>query len=184
MPEMISLLNLRVASTSGDVLVFKSREPVNVPAHMVALCASKGCALMTPELADIVDNTSRQPVDFVGDVRTSLLFLAAKAVAERNKASDFDSSGTPKAAIVSKRVGFDVGQPELRKVYEKFLDMQANGTAFTVHPTAVNAMRVIEAEDRADLADLGVELLGADKAELEAMQTKDLRAFLLKKLQG
>lgn len=184
MPEMISILNVRVASTSGDVLLFEARKPVNVPAHMVALCASKGCALLTPELADIVDNTSRQPVDFVGDIRASLLFLASKSVAERNKASDFDSSGTPKAAIVSKLVGFDAGQPEVRKIFEKYLDMTKNGTAFNVHPTAVNAMRVIEAEDRAELADLGVELLGADKAELEGMQTKDLRAFLLKKLQG
>lgn len=184
MPNMISLRSFRLETTKGHVLAFTAKEPKFVPAAVVSEAMAAGCVPADEADQPFYDDLTRARVEFVGDVRNSMLYLAVKAVIEKNDVTkDFDGSGVPKHESVSAALGFEVFQPEVTAIYQQYLQVQAENIEFPLHPAAPNIQRILEASSKAELVDLAVEF-GHDEKKAKGLSARDLRKMLLVKLSG
>lgn len=181
--EMVSLLDRRVATLHGHIVLFEANVPRMVPALIVPECMAAGCAptnlASTPKLEDV----SRAKVEFQGDIRRSMLYLAVKTLAEENDPKKFDAGGYPKTATVSAMLGFEINRQELVTVYQQYTTAKAEKLAVPLHPMADQVLAVIQAESKDDLLDLAGEI-GVDFDKAKGMQQRDLRKTLLVKLSG
>lgn len=182
MIKMKSLRQFRLASTTGHVVLFKANEVVEVPQAIVPEAMAAGCV---PADGDGVfhEDLDRAKVEFTGDVRRSMLYLAVKRVVEVNKPADFDGSGTPSITAVESRLGFDVTKPEVLAIYREYQTYVSEGRDFPLHPASENILRVIDAGTKAELIDLAEEF-GIDGAKAKGLTVKDLRKLLLVKFDG
>lgn len=182
--EMVSLLDQRVASTSGHIVLFQANVPRMVPASLVQECMAKGCAPVNLAAAPRLEDVSRAKVEFQGDIRRTMLFLAVKSLAEENDSKKFDAGGYPKTAVVSGMLGFEINRQELVSVYQQYSSAKAENLHVPLHPSAERALAVISAESKDELLDLAGEI-GVDNFDkLKGMQVRDLRKTLLVKLSG
>jgi len=192
MPNMISQRSFRLPTTTGHVLLFKANVPLYVPPSAVSAALSAGCIAADGSNVDqldsmLADGETLQPaVGFVGDVRESLIFLAIQELIKHNKASNFDGSGAPKPEAIGDLLGFDITHPEMVKVYRAHLQANEDDDQYSLHPSAPQALRVIRAESKAELAGIADEVI-TDEAEAKAAKkqnVRDLRRLLLSKLSG
>lgn len=183
MPQMISLRNFRLASLSGHVIQVKAKEPFDCPDDVVEEAMKAGCAPANAEDQPFYDDLSRAKVDFHGDLRRSMVFMAISAIVKDNNVKHFDGGGLPKAAVISDRLGYDVTPKEVGAVYQIYLSCKSEGTTFELHPQAQHVMRVVEATDRAELMLLADEF-GIEEGKAKGMSARDLRKLLLSKLNG
>jgi hypothetical protein len=182
MPEMISLRNYRLATTTGHVLNFEANKPRYVPDAAVAAAMAAGCALVNADEQPFYDDTARATIEFAGDLRRSLIYLACKAIAEGNDTKYFDSSGTPKHDVVGDRIGLTLSQKEVRTAYEMYTSCRAEGRDPALHPESQFVLRVAEAEGRPDLLELAKEY-DYPEDKVKGLSTKELRKLLLLKVQ-
>ena len=183
MPEMISLRAFRLASTTGHVIEFEARTPRYVPEAAVPEAMAAGCVPADDAAIPFYDDLSRAKVEFQGDIRRSMIYLAVKMIAEANVTKEFDGGGTPKTAVISDRLGFEVSRKEVVDVYQQYLSAKADGREFALHPQAQNILRVIEAETKDELIALAEEF-DVDGAKAKGLVVKDLRKLLLVKFSG
>lgn len=182
MPKMISLQNLRLDTVEGAVLRFKPNVPTYVPPRAVAAALAKGCAHVDEKDRTFHEDMSRARVDFSGELRQSLLFLAVNSLMEKNNPKDFDGGGVPLAAAVTDLVGFDVAGSEMPPIHQLWHQVQ-DGAEFTLHENANQVQNVMEASSKAELLEIakGLEL---EDAEVKSLNVKPLRKLLLTKLSG
>lgn len=183
MPEMISLRTFRLPSLTGHVILFEANTPRNVPDAVVPEAMAAGCVPTDAAAIPFHEDLSRAKVEFQGDVRRSMLFLAVKLIAENNVAKDFDGGGTPKTTVVAARLGYEVSRQEVIDVYQQYLTVKSEGREYALHPQAQNILRVLEAESKDELIDLAEEF-GVDGAKAKGLVVKDLRKLLLVKFSG
>jgi hypothetical protein len=182
--EMLSLIDVRVATTKGHVIPFEARKPRMVPADAVQDCMARGCAPTATDKIPVQEDVSRAKVEFQGDVRRSMLYLTVKLLAEENDVKNFDSGGYPKSAVIANRLGFEVPRKEIVEVFQQYNAAKAEGTQVPLHAAASQALEVLQAEDKAELLDVASEM-GVDNFDkLKGMQLRELRKTLLVKLSG
>ena len=183
MPEMISLRSFRLATLSGHVLQFEAKKPKYVPDEAVSDAMAAGCVMANEEDTPFYEDLSRAKVDFVGDVRKSMLYLAVEEMVKENDVKNFDAGGNPKTQAVSAMLGFEVARAELTDIYQQFQTIKSENGEYALHPAAPNILKVIQAQDRAELVELAAEF-GVDKGKAKGLQVRDLRKLLLVKLSG
>ena len=183
MPKMLSLRNYRLATKAGPIMVFKAKEPRDVPGVAVPDALAAGCAMVDISDQPFFDNLGTAKVSFGGDVRKSLLFLACRELAKENDAKKFTAGGLPRVPAVEALTGFDTNAKEITEAYQQVTSHLRNGEEFQLHPSAENALKVIQADGREDLSLLAMEMFDdAFNARLEGLQTRDIRTAMLQKL--
>lgn len=183
MPNMISLRNFRLASTTGHVIQFEARVARDVPDVLVPEAMAAGCVPTDETDIPFHEDLSRAKIEFQGDIRRSMLFLAVKLVAETNAAKDFDGGGVPKVKTISDRLGYEVSRKELIDIWQQYLTTKAEDREYALHPQAANILLVLEAETKDELIALAEEF-GVDGAKAKGLMVKDLRKLLLVKFSG
>lgn len=183
MPEFISLRSFRLGTTFGHVIQFEAKVPKNIPDNCVPAAMAAGCVPADESAIPFHEDLERARVEFTGDVRKSMIFLAVKAIAEKNDPKDFDGGGTPKLAVVKEALGLEISRKDLADVYQQYLTVTAEGQEYALHPAAPNILRVIEAGDKAELLELAEEF-EVDGAKAKGLTVKDLRKLLLVKFSG
>lgn len=183
MPMMVSLRNVRIESTKGHVVVMEAKVPKFIPDAIVPEAAAKGCAMAEEGDEHFYEDLSNVNVEFQGDVRKSMIYLAVQAIVEKNNTKDFDGSGVPRAEVISKALGFDVVRSEVADVYQLYLQASAGEEDFPLHPAAPNIQRVLDAGSKVELVELADEF-GVPKDKATGLTVKDLRKLLLVKFNG
>jgi hypothetical protein len=183
MIEMISLRTFRLATTKGHVVQFKAKEPRMVPDEIAADAMAQGCMPTNEADAPFIDDMSRASVEFQGDIRRSVLLLAVETIAKLNEPRNFTGAGTPKAKVLSERLGFDVTPTEVTAVWQEYMGAKNQGIELPMHPQAKNVIAVIDAEDRETLHALAAQF-NIPKDRLEGLSSRDARRLLLTKFHG
>lgn len=184
MPLMLSLRPFRLATTTGHVVVFEANVPKDVPAAVVSEAMKYGCVPVDgAEAVPFSDNGPAPRVEFAGDVRRSMIFLAVKQIVEINDVKNFNGAGHPKVDVVAARLGFDLTEKELVQVFQLYMQSVKENTTYDLHPNAPNIARVLEADGKADLTDLAKEF-GVDPEDLKGLNSNTIRKRLLLKLGG
>lgn len=182
-----SIRSFHHVSLSGHSVNIEAGKANPVPAILLPELMAKGCALCNEndlELA-VKDDVAQARVEFVGDLRKQIIFLAIKRLVADNDKDSFDAGNFVKAAAIKGVVGFHVDNKEAVALHQKYMDSEKNGTPFDVSAEAVNAMRVIEAGDTAELTKLLVDEFAVCKPEeLVGKSLKDARRLGLHKLAG
>lgn len=183
MPLMISLRKFRLESTTGHCIQFEPREPVYVPDVAVSDAMKAGC--VPAEEADIPfhEDLSRAKVEFVGDVRSSMIYLAIDAIVKRNNSKDFDGGGVPRQALINDTLGFETTRKEIVQVYQQYMQVKAENLEYALHPAAPQILKVLEAGDKGELLELAEEF-GVENEKSKGLSVRDLRKLLLVKLSG
>lgn len=183
MPLMRSLRAFRLATTTGHVILFKPDTPVFVPDVAVSEAMQAGCVPVDESDTPFIEDLSRAKVEFQGDVRRSMVYLAVKAVVERNNAKEFDGGGTPKASVISDALGFEIGNKEVQDVFQLYLQAKNEDVEFALHPHADNIQLILLADTKGELLQLAEEF-GVDAAKAKGLVMRDLRKLLLTKFSG
>lgn len=182
MPMMKMLQNLRLDTLSGSVLRFKADEPLFVPNRAVAAATARGAVMVDPKDRTVHDDLSRLNVDFSGELRQSLLFLAVSTTMKKNSPKDFNGGGSPTVDAIEKLTGFPVAESEITPVYQLWHQVQDGGT-YNVHPDTENVQRVMEAGSKAELLGIADEMdIGEEVTK--GLTNKELHKLLLSKLSG
>src|SRR5690606_22283912 len=124
MPQMKSLRTFRLASTTGHVVQFIANEARDVHPDLVQEAMAHGCVLVDPADQPFYDDLARAKVDFTGDIRKSMLYLAVKSLAEENDTRKFDAGGSPKAAVVGDMLGLTIGKREVNDMFQQYLTIR------------------------------------------------------------
>jgi hypothetical protein len=183
MVKMVSLRTFRLASKSGNVIMFEAKEPKDVHPDAVSEAMAAGCVPVDQADANFHEDLSRAKVEFHGDVRRSVILLALQAIVGENNTKHFDGSGIPKASVVSDRVGFDVLPAELRAQFELYMTSRKESTDLALHPEAANILRVVEAASKNELLGLAEEF-GTDVEKAKGLSAREIRKVLLAKFAG
>lgn len=183
MIEMVSLRKFRLATTKGHVILFEAKKPKKVPEDVVAEAMAAGCVPTKDSDALFIDDLTRSKVEFQGDIRRSVLLLAVDVIAKENDAKNFNGAGTPKAKVLSERLGFDVTQGEVTSIWQEYMGAKNNGVELPMHPDAQKVIAVLSAEDRETLCALAAQF-DMPKDRLEGLSTRDARKLLLTKFHG
>lgn len=183
MPEFISLRSFRLETTLGHIVQFERSVPKFIPEVVVPFAMAAGCVPVDSADIPFYDDKARTTVEFNGDIRRSLIYIAVKHCVTKNDSKDFDGSGVPKASVLTTRLGFEVGRKEAVDVFQQYTTLKNEGRDFDYDSKALNVMRVIEAEDRAELMEIAEEF-GIEERTRKGLQVRELRKLLLTKLSG
>lgn len=183
MPQMISLRSFTLQTTKGHCIAFEAKAPKYVPPDVVSEAMAQGCVPTDESEIPFIEDVQRSKVEFQGDIRKAMIYIAVKTVIERNNVKDFDGAGVPKTSVVAERIGYEVSRAELLDIYQQYNTIKSEGGEYALNDQAKNAMRVIEAEDKAELVDLAEEF-GVAKDKAKGLSVRDLRKLLLVKLSG
>ena len=183
MLKMISLRNVRVPSTTGHVVLFEAKVPRDVPDEIVSEAMALGCVPVDEADIPFHEDLSRAKVEFQGDVRKSMIYLAVQLLAEENNVKKFDGGGTPKTSVVADMLGYEVGRQEVLDTFRQYQTVRAEGIEYKLHPAAPNILRVLQAETKDELVGLADEF-GVDEKKAKGLVVRDLRKLLLVKFSG
>jgi len=103
MPKMIANRDVRVASLTGHVIVFKENVIKNVARAAVSDCLKVGIILAPGETLDTVTPDQAVPG---GAERLEKIKEVTRSIIARNERDDFGSAGRPTARAVDTRCGF------------------------------------------------------------------------------
>lgn len=180
--EVVSPRTFVLRTKAGVTCPFVAGEVREIPRFALAEALAQGVRPVDEsEIPDQHQDNRPIVVDFQSDLRRSIIYTAVSIIAEKNNATDFDASNTPKVGLVAERVGFSVSPKELLDVYDRYKESKSNGTAFEVHPNAKLALTVIQATSLQELL-LAAEELGENPKELKKIgSARDIRAKLMRK---
>lgn len=178
---MKSLRDFTLTSTLGHTIQIKSEGLNDVPAALVAAAMEKGCVPADPEDAPFHEDMSRSKLDFVGDLRQALIYLAIEKVLEENDPMSVDGSGYPKAGVISDLAGFNVVGAEVAPVFQLYMTLKQDGKEYPLPANAELIRSVMDANDKAELL-LLAEQAGIAKTKAKALNGRDLRKLVLTKL--
>ncbi len=183
MPQMKSLRNFRLATTTGFVAMVSASEPFFCPDNCVDEAMKAGCVPVNEGDIPFYEDASRARVDFVGNLRASIIYMAIDVIVKENNTKNFDAGGMPKLDVVADRLAMQVSPAELRDLFQQYLSNKADGKEYDVHPQAKRVVDVLEASTKAELHEMCGEYdIPTDKTK--GMNMKELRKILLVKLSG
>lgn len=177
MVSMISLRDVSVPSLTGHVIRFEAGVARDVPVHMVDEAMEKGCAPTDSVNLPSDSELGRKAVDFTGALRDSLLFLACKAVAEKNDATEF-SGTTPKGEVLGEITGFRVTAKEATAAFQVYMAAHKSGDTPELHPSADKILMVNQAGTKAEMVELA-ELFEFPKEEWSSKTKSELHEYLM-----
>lgn len=114
MPKMIANRDVRVASLSGHVILFKEGKVTPVARAAVEDCMKVGVILAPGETLDTSKPQSPVPG---GPERLASIREATQAVLARNERDDFGAAGRPTARAIDLRCGFKTDNAERDTVW-------------------------------------------------------------------
>lgn len=125
--KIVSNKDLRVATTTGAVVLFKANEPREVSNTIAAIAMQMGAK----QLGDVPEPILDEPSIAVEELLSLDIALdtkeesidekvvdALKQLIELGNPDDFKTDGTPKASVVNKAVGRTVRSDEREKAWE------------------------------------------------------------------
>lgn len=183
MPQMKSLRTFTLATTLGHMVHFEAETPTFVPEPVVPFALEKGCVMCDAADTPFFDDLSKAKVEFVGDVRSSIIYLAIDRVATKNDPKDFDGSNYPRAKVVADMLGFDVQPSEVAPLYQQYLSLKQDGKEYPLAPQAAAVLDVMDAANKSELLLLAEEQ-EIDAAKAKGLSARDLRKLLMVKLSG
>lgn len=183
MINMLSLRSFRLATTTGHVVHFKANTPTPVPDAAVQAAMNAGCVPVDKEDQPFIDDLNRVKIEFVGNMRKSLIFLAMDVLSRENSPKNFDGGGRPKTEVLTERLGFDVPAKERTAVWQDYMTAKNGGGEFQLHSEAEAAMECITATDLEELRTLAV-TNGFTAEQTNGLSSRDLRTLLLSKFSG
>lgn len=183
MVEVVSLRNFRLETTKGYIEQFEAKVPKKIPEAILPEAMQAGIMPTDADDQPFYEDLSRAKVEFTGDIRRSMVYLAVSAIMKSNDTKDFDAGGYPKTAAVANMLGFEVARQDVIDLFQAHQQAQASGNEFALHPASANILRVLEAGNKAELVELADEF-GVDKSKAQGLTVKDLRKLLLVKLDG
>lgn len=181
MIEMISLRTFTLSTTKGHCVRFEANVPKPVPEIIVQDAMNAGCVPAKESDRPFVDDMRTARVEFVGNMRRSLIYLAVDVLARENNQKNFDGGGRPKVSVLNERLGFDVPAQERTNIWQEYLSAKAAGAEPGLHPEAETVMEIISAEDLTELRHIAMQS-GVELAE--GLSTRDARKTLLAKFSG
>lgn len=110
--------NIRVATLSGHIFIFKKDEPVYVPPAVRHEMLQYGILPVDGDLP--VQEDKPRSSDPVGEERFSLLLEAIAEVVLKNDSDDFTASGMPKNSALEKVAGFNIDTAERSAAWKEF----------------------------------------------------------------
>lgn len=183
MPQMKSLRKFTLSTTLGHAISFTPDKPSYVPPEAVQAAMNAGCVIDDDSEVAFYEDLSRANVEFVGDVRTSLIYLTIEQLAKTNKPMDFDGAGNPKADVISDALGFKVIPSEVTPVYQLFLTNKQDNKEYALAPEALKAKAVLEAGTKAELI-LLAEDAGVGQEQYKGLNAREMRKLLMVKFSG
>lgn len=183
MPNMLSIRNFRLETTTGHSIEFKANVPTWVAPVAVPAAMAAGCVPEDAKDQPFYEDSFRDKVEFKGDIRRSMLHVAVKTIAERNDVKEFDGSGNPKTDAVVNRLGFEVTRNEVVDAFRIYMQAKAEDIEIDLHPSTAVIARIIDADDKKDLVELADEL-DVPKDKVKGLVARDLRKLLLAKCGG
>lgn len=183
MVTMHSLRTFTLYTTKGHCIRFEAKKPREVPNEIVQEAMTAGCVPVDENDIAGFEDLSRAKVEFQGDLRKSILYLAMEVFAHENNPKNFNAGGRPKANILSERLGFEVGSAETQSSWENYLSVKNSGSDVALHPNAKDVVAVISAEDAPELRALASKQ-GIPPTALEGLTVREIRKVLLTKLNG
>ena len=114
MPKMIANRDVRVASLSGHVYLFKANVVQGVAHGAVNDCLAVGVILAPGETLDTIAPTKDVPG---GEARLAQIKEVTISILARNERDDFGASGRPTARAVDSRCGFKTSEQERDMVW-------------------------------------------------------------------
>lgn len=180
MPEMISLRNFRLASTSGHIIQFEAKVPRNVPSAVVREALAAGCGFVDQADAESAapDDDARVRAGFNAGLRRSLIYAILARVLKSNNPKEFDSGKMPKTEVVSKALGIELGKDELKNAWQALQHANSTGEELAVHEDTEAVLNILDAESKADLLLVAREQNFTEE-EVSGLQPKDLRKHML-----
>lgn len=179
--EMMSLRNFTLKCMDGYCIPFKAKVPRMVRAQNVEAAMKAGCAPTDSVDLPADDKSKGKATDFAGTLRDSLLYLGCKTIAERNDVEEDFSGNTPKAAVLSKEVGFKVAAKETAEAFQVYLASTKSDEEFIVHPDAERVIMVHKAANIGELHELA-DLFEYPHDEYKSLGSGDLRMYMLEKM--
>ena len=183
MPNMKSLRTFTLSTTLGHTVRFEAEHPTYVAPAAVPAALEAGCVMCDAADTPFFDDLTKANVEFVGDIRQSIIYLAIDRVATKNDPKDFDGSNYPKAKVLADMLGFDVVPAEVAPLYQQYLNLKQDGKEFPLAPQAHDVQAVMDAVSKAELL-LIAEEQGVDAAKAKGLSARDLRKLLMVKLSG
>jgi hypothetical protein len=181
--EMISLRTFRLATTKGHIILFKAKEPRPVPNDAVTDAMAAGCVPTHPDDAPLFEDLAKAKVEFQGDLRRSIIFLAMEVIAKENNSKQFTAGGRPKTAVMVDRLGFELTDSEIGAAWQDYMTVKGSGDDVQLHPNAIEVMKVLGADSLEGLRAIARQQ-NINSKELEGVSVRDLRRVLLVKLSG
>lgn len=154
-----------------------------VPDAIVQEAMNAGCAPISDEDQAFIDEQGNAKVEFVGNMRRSLIWLAIDVLVRENNSKNFGGGGAPSKKVLSDRLGFDIAAKELTVIWQEYNTTKSQGLEPSLHPEAPQAMEVLGAEDGEELRALATEF-GVAPSAIEGLSTKEIRRTLLAKFSG
>ena len=110
----------------GHSIQFIKNQPVNVPELVVREAVAIGAVEAETEAPPNViedapaDNSPADPLE-----REEQIFAAIKVLVEKNDTNDFTAANSPKAAALSREVGYTVERKEIGPLWQRYHDEKA-----------------------------------------------------------
>lgn len=134
MPYIKSLRDLRIASKTGHVVLVKALAPKWIPDEILGEAQALGC-VTCDEHGKIVIADGLNATDLIADPdeipflspedreipekRKRVVTMAVLKCFKRNQREDFSSNGVPKAAVITRMIGFQVTAGEVADATEE-----------------------------------------------------------------
>lgn len=122
----VSRRDFMLRTTLGHCISFEKNKPTHVPKALHALALEKGIlpcddAGQELELASAQDvaapEAPKLEVPEDAEARQDAIKNVCREIAKRNKSSDFNAGGTPRADSVTLALGYRVDQKEVRQAW-------------------------------------------------------------------
>ena len=178
---MKSLRDFTLSSTLGHTIQIKADQLNDVPSQLVAAAMEKGCVPVDEEDIPFQEDLSRAKIDFTGDLRSALIYLAIDKVLTENDPMSVDGSGYPKAGVVSDLAGFSVVASEVAPIFQLYMTLKQDGKEYPLPANAEMIRAVMDATDKSELL-LLADQAGISKTKAKALQGRELRKLILTKL--
>jgi hypothetical protein len=111
---MVANRKVRVASLTGNVIIFEKDVPVRVPPAMVPECMQVGIIPADVDNENYAPEEEKKPTVPQGVDREEVAFMR-----ERNERGDFTGAGRPDLRILASLLGFRPDRHEVEKLWEK-----------------------------------------------------------------
>jgi hypothetical protein len=116
---MVANRKVRVASLTGNVIIFEKDVPVRVPPAMVPECMQVGIIPADVDNENYAPEEEKKPTVPQGIHRAEAIREKIAFMRERNERGDFTGAGRPDLRILASLLGFRPDRHEVEKLWDK-----------------------------------------------------------------